>query len=119
MPRMRKRVGTLNRRSCAMRTPARTWVVPDGPDGNLLFLFLLLMQAASGLAAASIDPFLTCAASGNRFFIANPELASARPRWIEPVPAGRAAGHLSCAPRGHLISRRRRVCPGLIHLSGR
>jgi hypothetical protein len=47
-----------------MRTPARTWVVPDGPDGNLLFLFLLLMQAASGLAAASIDPFLTCAASG-------------------------------------------------------
>jgi hypothetical protein len=36
--------------------PQRTWVLADGPDGNLLFLFLLLMQAASGLAAASLDP---------------------------------------------------------------
>jgi hypothetical protein len=42
--------------------PERTWVLADGPDGNLLFLFLLLMQAASGLAAASLDPipYLRC-----------------------------------------------------------
>lgn len=36
--------------------PKRHWVVGDSPDGNLLVLFLLLTQAASGLAAASLDP---------------------------------------------------------------
>jgi hypothetical protein len=36
--------------------PDRCWVLADSPGGNLLLLFLLLTQAASGLAAASIDP---------------------------------------------------------------
>lgn len=36
--------------------PDRCWVLADGDTGNLLLLFLLLMQAASGLAAASLDP---------------------------------------------------------------
>jgi hypothetical protein len=38
----------------------RSWVLADGGTGNLLFLFLLLMQAASGMAAASLNtiPYL-------------------------------------------------------------
>src|ERR1022692_4370270 len=36
--------------------PGPHWVLADTPDGNLLLLFLLLTQAASGLAVASLDP---------------------------------------------------------------
>jgi hypothetical protein len=36
--------------------PDRCWVLANGDTGNLLLLFLLLMQAASGLAAASLNP---------------------------------------------------------------
>jgi hypothetical protein len=36
--------------------PDRQWVLADSLDGNLLLLFLMLNQAASGLAAATLNP---------------------------------------------------------------
>src|ERR1022692_4120459 len=49
-------VGFLVPQELRRAHPGRHWVLADTPDGNLLLLFLLLTQAASGLAAASLDP---------------------------------------------------------------
>ena len=49
-------VGFLVPQELRRAHPGRHWVLADTPDGNLLLLFLLVTQAASGLAAASLDP---------------------------------------------------------------